>query len=260
MANHYFRFIVLISSVLSAVPALCQQSGKIETDRPDQTESPYIVPKKWFQSETGFNIEENRSGYKTYVHPTMLNKYGISNRFEVRLITTWTRFESPSDVPGITIVQGGLEPVVIGGKVALWEEKGARPKTSLLFHTSLAHAASKVYRQNRMAPELRLAMQHSLSDKIGLGYNIGAEWDGFTRGPSWFISLTSAIDFSEHWSAYAEIFNILKDGEHPLNNVDGGIAYTFSKNYKFDFSYGYGLNPHAYYGHYFALGFSFRVR
>lgn len=259
MTNYYSRFILLILGILLGIPGLCQQSGKIETDRPDQTESPYLTPKKWFQSETGFSVETGRDGYKSYVHPTMLNKYGISNRFEIRLITTWTTFETPTDTPPIEGVESGLEPVLIGGKIALFEEKNIRPKMSLLFHTSIPYLSSGVYRTSRIAPDFKFAMQHTLAKNVALGYNIGAEWSSISDGPSWFISLTSGVDLG-HFSIYGEIYNILKDGEHPLNNVDGGISYTFGTNYKLDFSYGYGLNPHANFGHYFAMGFSFRFR
>ncbi|MFL5773482.1 MAG: transporter [Flavisolibacter sp.] len=245
--------------VIIEVHCFSQQTGKIETDRPDQTESPYLVPKKWFQSETGFSFEETRGGYKSFVYPTMLNKYGVSNRLELRLITTWSSFETPSDVPSIKIVERGLEPVLIGAKVALFEEKNLRPKTSILFHTSIPQAASKVYRISRITPDFKLAMQHSITKNIALGYNIGAEWYGLADSPAWFISLTSGIDFG-NWSAYGEIYNILQHGEHPLNNIDAGISYTFNDNYKFDLSYGYGLNPHAYFGHYVSFGFSFRVK
>ena len=259
MANYYTRLILLILGIILGIPGLCQQSGKIETDRPDQTESPYVTPKKWFQSETGFNIQTDRNGLKSYVHPTILNKYGISNRFEIRLITTWSTFETASDTPPLKITESGLEPVLIGGKIALFEEKKLRPKISLLFHTSIPQAASEVYRTHSIAPDFKLAMQHTLAKNVGLSYNIGAEWDDINEGPAWFISLTSGVDLG-NWSVYGEIYNILKDGEHPLNNIDGGISYTLNNNYKFDFSYGYGLNPHAYFGHYFALGFSFRFR
>jgi len=259
MTNYYSKLILWILGILLGVPCLCQQSGKIETDRPDQTESPFLTPKKWFQSEIGFSTETTRDGIKSYVHPTILNKYGISKRFEVRLITTFSTFEEKTDVPDIHIKETGLEPVLIGGKISLFEEKNLRPKTSLLFHTSIPQAASKVYRTHSITPDFKFAMQHTLSKNVSLSYNIGAEWPDINEGPAWFISLTSGIDLG-NWSAYAEIYNILKDGEHPLNNVDGGISYTINDNYKFDFSYGYGLNPHAYFGHYFAMGFSFRFR
>ncbi|MEX1202040.1 MAG: hypothetical protein WEA59_02260, partial [Ferruginibacter sp.] len=50
----------------------------IQTDRPDQTESPFIVPKSHFQIECGFNFEKVNHQEKNLVYPTILWKYGIN--------------------------------------------------------------------------------------------------------------------------------------------------------------------------------------
>src|SRR4051812_23805093 len=62
---------------------------KIETDRPDQTESPAIVPKRWFQFESGV-IREAYAYNTLYTLPTLLSKYGVSKKLELRLITEYT--------------------------------------------------------------------------------------------------------------------------------------------------------------------------
>ena len=36
-----------------------QETEPIQTDRPDQTETPAIVPKEMFQVETGFSFQKN---------------------------------------------------------------------------------------------------------------------------------------------------------------------------------------------------------
>jgi len=62
---------------------------RIETDRPDQTETPFNVPKKYFQAEFGFN-KENLTDYNyNLIHPTALLKYGLSNRIELRVEPTY---------------------------------------------------------------------------------------------------------------------------------------------------------------------------
>src|SRR5882724_5400194 len=64
------------------------QVEKIDTDRPDQTESVNTVPKNYFQAEFGFN-KENLSG-RNYdlIYPTALFKYGLK-KFEFRLETIY---------------------------------------------------------------------------------------------------------------------------------------------------------------------------
>ncbi len=41
--------------LLVSVSVFAQQEGRIETDRPDQTECPFIVKRGFFQAEVGFN-------------------------------------------------------------------------------------------------------------------------------------------------------------------------------------------------------------
>ena len=46
--------------VLTWIPfvAFGQEIETIQTDRPDQTETPYLVPKKMFQVENGFSFQK----------------------------------------------------------------------------------------------------------------------------------------------------------------------------------------------------------
>lgn len=237
-----------------------QMTDKIETDRPDQTESPYTVPKKWLQVETGFNIENDKSGAREFVHPTVLSKYGLSQRFELRLITEFISFQTPVIIPQGNDIITGLQPVEVGGKLALFEEKGARPKTSLIFHTAIPKAASKKFQQTNWAPNFRFTMQNTLSGIISLGYNLGMEWYGEEETkPSFIYTLAPGFNVGEKWYAYVEIFGFLNSDNHPQHSVDGGIAYNFSNNTKIDLSGGFGITSHTALKNYIAVGFSFRL-
>ncbi len=110
--NKYFFTLVLNVCTLMALA----QDEKMETDRPGETESVFTVPKNWFQFEAGLNIQETTSTDKEYLLPTLLSKYGLTKRFELRLITTIKK--EKGDGSSFT----GFEPVEIGGKWNLWEE------------------------------------------------------------------------------------------------------------------------------------------
>ena len=252
--------IFLICVILFGLTAKAQLTEKIETDRPDQTESPYTVPKKWFQSETGFAIENDKSGDKTFVHPTMLNKYGLSKHFELRLITEFVSFQTPVIIPQGNEIVSGLQPIEVGGKLALLEEKGARPKTSVIFHTAIPKAAFKKFQQTNWAPDFRFTMQNTLSEIISLGYNLGMEWYGEEgTKPSFIYTVAPGFNVSEKWYAYIEMFGFLNPDNHPQHSVDGGIAYNFSNNSKIDLSGGFGITSHTSLKNYVAIGFSFRL-
>ena len=230
------------------------QVEKIDTDRPDQTESAVTVPRNYFQGEFGFN-KENLSG-RDYdlVHPTALLKYGLK-RFEFRLEATYiSSYEHRIPDPVWT---SGLEPIEIGFKAALWEEKKLRPKTSVIFHLGIPALASKVFRPDHLIPSFRFTMQNSITDNFGLGYNLGAEWDGYTSTPTWLYTFAPGLSLGEKWYTYVEAFGFIRRNESPQHSLDAGIAYYFNDDLKIDLSGGFGISE-ASPKNYVALGFSFR--
>lgn len=244
--------LVLIGGITPC--AFSQQTGRMETDRPDQTECPFIVKKGYIQAEAGFNYE-SQDGLANLVHPTVLWKYGLSTRFEFRLITELNSQETALQIPAGNDYMTGLLPVQLGGKIALWEEKGLLPKTSLIFHAAVPKLASKDFRLDKWAPNFRFTMQHSLSDDIGLGYNLGAEWDGFSSTPYWIYTIAPGFNLGEKWYGYIEAYGAVRKGDSPQHGIDGGIAYYVNDNLKLDISGGFNLinSPN-----YVAIGASFR--
>src|SRR6478736_900006 len=101
-----------------------QDLPSIQTDRPDQTECPFITPVNYLQFENGFVYEKVSSDSKTIVAPTILTKFGINDHFELRLITEYSMEENNSNKIS------GINPVLIGFKTRLLEEKGLIPTTS----------------------------------------------------------------------------------------------------------------------------------
>jgi hypothetical protein len=233
------------------------QLEKIDTDRPDQTESAVTVPKKWFQFELGFSAQTTTSLENEFQHPTLLSKYGIGKRIELRLITTLqtnTHFNIVDKVK-----ETGLSPVEVGTKIALWEEHKFLPKTSLLFHVAIPGLASEKFKADKLAPNFRFSMQHTLSKLIGIGYNLGAEWDGFSKEATWIYTFAPGFNISEKWYGYIEAFGFISKSNKREHNVDGGIAYYINRDFKVDLSSGFGISKEAP-DWYVAIGASFRFK
>ncbi len=248
--------LLLISFLLFVSTCIEAQPGPIDTDRPDQTESVNTTPKNYFQAEFGFNIEKD-NGLTTIVHPTILCKYGLTKKLDLRLITKINTYETPLIIPSGNDHISGLLPVQIGARAALWEERKGLPKTSLLVHIAFPRLASKKFQASKWAPNFRLSMQNTLSEKIALGYNVGAEWDGESKTPYWIYTLAPGFNIGERWYTYIEVFGAFRKNEAPQNSIDGGLAYFVSQNFKLDISAGFGISEAAA-DHYFAIGFSFR--
>jgi Putative MetA-pathway of phenol degradation len=248
------KYSLLIFPFILASIRVVAQVEKIDTDRPDQTESAFTVPKYYFQAELGFNKENTGGRDYDLVHPTMLLKYGLEKmefRLEARFHSTYEHL-----IPNPKWTRG-LDPVKIGFKVNLWEENKMLPKTSLIAGLELPTLASKAFRADHPAPSFRFTMQHSLAKHISLGYNLGAEWDGFSRQPDWLYTLASGFDLGEKWYGYIEAFGFIREKEKPQHNLDAGIAYYINKDVKADISGGFGISAAAP-KNYIAIGISFR--
>jgi hypothetical protein len=247
-----------ISLLLSFGSQVVVAQEKIETDRPDQTESAYLTPKKYFQFEFGVNMEKEKSnGIKntTYVLPTGLLKYGISDNVELRVEFQSTTTESLYN--NIEESNTSFQPLEVGLKTKLWEEKGCIPKTSLILHTSIPAIASHEFRKLKPAANFRFTCQNSLSDNWGLGYNAGMDWDGESTTPTYTYTLSPGFTINEKWAGYVEIYGYIKEQETPEHAVDGGIYFFPKKDIKLDFSTGFGLTKPAT-DFFVALGISFR--
>ena len=244
----YFTLLLLFQALLTSA----QNNKPIQADRPDQTETPAIVPKGMFQVETGFTFQKNDAHSKTFSLPSTLWKYGVNENFELRFITEFVTEENGSSK------SNGFTPVLIGLKVKLCEEKGIVPKTSLIGHIGLPNAASSIYKTDFVAPEFRFTMQHTLSDKFSLSYNLGCEWDGMTPETTFIYTLTTGYAINKKLGCYTELFGFVPEKESANHNFDCGITYLINPNFMLDISSGFGITNNAP-ENYIAFGFSFRI-
>lgn len=246
-----FTFFILLVSLNSLA-----QVERIDTDRPDQTESAFTVPKKYFQGEFGFGKENFEGNNYNLIYPTFLLKYGMSKRIELRLEGNFLS-EYIQMIPNPKKTTS-LEPIEIGTKVSLFEEKGLLPKTSLIVHLGLPFAGSNVDKDRNLFPSFRFTLQNSITEKIGLGYNVGAEWNGYDNNPAWLYTFSPNFSIGKKWYAYVEAFGFYEE-EAWQHNFDAGIAYFVSNDTKLDVSGGFGVGS-SLLKNYLALGFSFRLR
>jgi hypothetical protein len=248
--------LILFLSIFISTSCFAQED-KIETDRPDQTETPFLTPKNWMQFEVGFNVQQNVKNSFEYLSPTLLSKLGISKKIELRLITSivTNKFKNTTS----TFTETGLAPIEVGAKIFIAEENKLLPKTSLIFHFAIPKLASKNFKANKLAPNFRFVMQNTLSKTIGLGYNVGAEWDGFTNSTTWIYTFAPGFNLSNKWYSYIEVFGFINKTESPQHSIDGGLAYSVNNNLKLDISSGFGITKTAP-NWYFAIGGSVRFK
>lgn len=245
-------FLCIISSYVYAQENLSGAEEPIATDRPDQTETPDVVPFKYFQMEMGFNIESQHKEL-SFVHPTILWKAGIFKSTEIRLITDISSFKDSTGK-----YRSGLSPVQIGFKTAICEEKKARPKISFIAHMAVPYISTKNQRTKYFAPNFRFTLEHTLKKNLILGYNVGMEWDGESSYPSFIYTIVNGVDITDKWYFYYEFFGDIPVDRKSTHTFDGGFAYLIKNNMQIDISGGFQLYPFVK-GWYTSIGYSFRV-
>jgi hypothetical protein len=232
---------LLIGHVLWA-----QQSGRLETDRPDQTECPFIVKKGYFQAEIGFN-RSAEGGDVRYLSPTSLLKIGVHPFVELR----YTLLQEP----GI-----GFSTESFGLKAHLFNEKGFLPRSALIVQYHLNQDRRDQSELNPLPHsigETILTFQNSLGGDWGVGYNFGAEYhsDGSVEG---IYRIAPNVNIGKRGYAYAEVFGRFPQTQFTDTWVDGGLAYYLSDEIKADVSLGKSLLVGD--SWYVAVGISFRMR
>ena len=126
-------------------------------------------------------------------------------------------------------------------------------------HVGIPKLASKKFAAKKWAPSFVLTMQHSLSDAVGLGYNLGAEWDGEMNQPFFTYTLAPGFNMGKRWYTFIEFFGAVASEGTAQNTIDGGLGYYVNDNFKLDASAGFGITKAAV-DNFFGVGLSFRFR
>lgn len=243
----------LIALLLTCCPLVhAQKIEPLQADRPDQTETPALVPPGMFQMESGFSYQRNRANSTTSSLPSALWKYGVNENFELRMITEFV-IEKEAGVRNT-----GFNPVLVGCKIKMADQKGIFPKTSLIGHVSLPNAATSNFKNEFYAAEFRFVMQHTLNERFSLSYNLGSEWDGLSPEPTFIYTLTTGCSITDKLGSYIELFGFAPQNQTANHSFDGGITYLITDDFMVDLSSGVGLTELAP-DYYIAFGISFRI-
>jgi hypothetical protein len=116
----------------------------------------------------------------------------------------------------------------------------------------LIPTASRALTNDRFGTIDKISIAHQLSDRLGLGYNVGYDYFGNGNGEL-IYSLSLGIGFTEKVGFFIEPFGALANMETFLPNADTGFTYLARPNLQFDFSLGAGINHRM---HYISVGLS----
>lgn len=231
--------------------SIAQNTEPMQCDRPDQSETPVTTAKNYFQAEIGFVRERS---YKAlfYSNPTTLIKYGLSKTFEIGVIADFSSEQQDHS-------RSGLNPITFRIKQNITQEEGIIPTTSFLGFLSIPKFASKGLQQTYYAPAFRFLMQHTITSKISLSYNLGAEWDGQSAEPTFIYTTSLGYSFTSRLGSFVEVFGFAPQKSTAIHSIDAGLTYFIIPDLMIDISAGSGITSKSP-GNFVSVGFSFRFK
>lgn len=221
------------------------------TDRPDATESSFLVPKGYFQIELGSQFS-NGNFLEDLTYGTGLLRVGVLDNLEFRLGLDYTRskFKEKNLEEEFYV----FSPLLVGFKIGIAKEKGILPEMALLGHLSLPYTSESF---DTTGLDIRFAFSHTLSDQSGIAYNLGAGWDGLSDGLIYIYTVSYGYSISQNLGWYAEIYGDLPEQLEATHYVDSGFTYLLANNFQLDAYIGTAINndPNLILG----AGFSYRI-
>jgi hypothetical protein len=216
------------------------QDRSLVGDRPDFTESTETVEPGHVQLETGFTFSRARRDTEELAVGEALARIGLSASWELR-VGAGSFVDVSSDRGDVD----GVADASLGFKVKLFEASAARPDLALLLGTSLPTGSSGLG-EDGAVPEVKVAASWTLSDRVGLGVNLG--WanakDGGDRFDEVSWSVAAGLDLAGDWGAFAELYGFSREelGGDPTLYADGGVTFAIHANLQLDARLGVGLD------------------
>ena len=234
-------------ALLLAIGSISAQ--EIITDRPDQTESSSTIPLKSLQIEAGVLFQRS-NGLQANAYPSILWRYGVTKKIELRL---QTQFETNKSIKN-TLKNSGISDLQIGTKIQLFKRENTNTEIAFLSHLIIPTAKSELT-NDKLGTINKLSISHSITKKIGIGYNVGYDNLGTGSGNlTYSIALGASI--SDKIGFYIEPYGEFTEFKNHLASFDTGFTYLLKDNFQLDVSYGTGLNYNM---NYFSTGFSWNI-
>lgn len=254
----YFLFLIILPGITFS------QSDSIPdiiTDRPTQTESPYLIPKGSFQIETGIvytNREDQTDIREMWSLGNTLLRYGVLKNLEIRLASSYESIQIEEKETGIDTSYNGVGAVSAGFKVFIVEEKGLRPQIAIGGSITFRHLGHESFAPAYSYPVGRLSVNHNITKRLSLAYNIGFAYSGEDADGYFIYTAMLGYKISNRFWCFAEVYGKFDNGDFPNHRLDGGFTYLVRRNLQLDISGGYGLSSEV--DRYFlSTGLSWRI-
>jgi hypothetical protein len=222
-----------------------QEKPDLISDRPDQSDSPYLVPTGSLQIESGVYFDRDVTGdantRNLAFHSTLL-RYGISESIEVRLVSEYLgRYTSSNS---LSFSGKGFSPITLGIKIKIAREEGWRPEIGFVSNIKLK-SGSALFEPANTTTNFRLVFSHTPSKKWQVGYNVGADWSGETPQATFLGTFSACYLITQKLAAFGEVYSFFPEQKAADVRLDGGFAYKIHPMVQLDAASGIGLHEHS---------------
>ncbi|MBI1305280.1 MAG: hypothetical protein GC181_01550 [Bacteroidetes bacterium] len=237
--------------------------AQIQTDRPDQTESPNVVPKGSFQIETGAMygneiVKRYRFGvFRNYtsIFNTTLLRFGVTDKMEFRLNWNYSEIKQRSEddektkiLPfdsadallkerGKYYLGGGFTPFFIGIKYNILKKE----KISLGFlgHIYLPFTASKIYRIDHLAPEFKIPFSLKVNDIWTISTQYSMSWTGTGNALNMGYTCSVGRSLGDKLGCFVEPYGFFNNEEGKEHWFNYGFTCLLQDNLQLDLTSGF---------------------
>lgn len=251
--SHGLTAALLTGCLALPAPSFAEEPDLI-TDRPDQTESPQTVKPGSVQVEIGASLTTDKDGgveTETFSVPETLVRIGLTRRTELRV--GWSGLQDvDTEIGRRSFSSDGAADAELGFKLALTDNDRPGTQVGLLLGTSVP-VGDDQFTSDSWDLSTRLLVAHTLTDSIGLSYNVGVETftqdDGFDEDTvaAAIYTVTLGFGLTDTLGAFVEIYGeigLSADGK-PQHLFDGGFTYLVRDNLQLDIVGGVGLSDPA---------------
>ncbi len=255
-----------------------EEMDAIATDRPNITESAQITPIGWIQYEGGYQFSRSQQTFGAQERRDRhqieeVLRFGINEKFEVRAVVNANTVGINSNGIVGPVRRTGVEPVTVGFKYNLSKQSRVLPEVTWLsqvrFPWLVAGDYVAQYASNMVFHEQRLLLEKSVTDRFGIGANLGVS--GALYGSNGFVnesmvSFSMGYDLGGDVRVYLEYFSDLVVAGNQLYTtpyIDGGFTKLLSNDLQLDVYAGVDLSDQLgarlpTHGFFFGTGISYR--
>lgn len=254
------QMILLLFGVLLSMTGQAQRtmSENQVTEQPGFYIAPYTIYPGNLQVESTFQIDRFRADLpnftaQSFVLPTALVRYGISDRLEVRAQTGYGRVLVQQG-SAILNSQGDLIPLTLGAKVQVIEPGKPLPPIALRVHFTVPELGLGA--PDFLAPSALVTTNVPFLTDFQTYLNLGIAWNGIDPAPTYQYGLALERILASGLTAYLEAYGFAQRGNLD-HRYDAGLVYAITPDLQADLSGGIGFADPAR-TWFAALGFSFR--